>query len=122
MTVSSQAMQYDADPSTPLPDCISIVNLTPENVMLAASSEPPHMARVIAGLLFAACGGLDVAHNLVTPLCWSSWTPYAGQCVLRVVLCSVVLSCAMMCAGGCDCSVFRTVHYALSCVFCRGSQ
>jgi hypothetical protein len=25
-----------------------------------------------------ACGGLDQAHNLVTPLSWGAWTPYAG--------------------------------------------
>jgi hypothetical protein len=87
-------MQYDADPTVPLPDCIA--NLQPADVLVAgksssssssrsSSTAKEHMARVIAGLLYVACGGLDAAHNLVTPLCWGSWTPYAGkqQCCAR---------------------------------------
>lgn len=81
MTVTSLPMQYDADPIVPLPDCIA--GLQPADVLPAGSSSSSstgreHMARVIAGLLYVACGGLDAAHNLVTPLCWGSWTPYAG--------------------------------------------
>lgn len=78
MKVSSLAMQYDADPTTPLPACLQ--GLTPADVVSRSSDASCHMARVIAGLLYAACGGLDHAHNLITPLCWGSWTPYAGQC------------------------------------------
>jgi hypothetical protein len=81
MAVTSASMQYDAEPTTPLPACIQ--GLTPADVLpqhsSSSSSSSSHMARVIAGLLFAACGGLDAAHNLVTPLCWGSWTAYAGQ-------------------------------------------
>jgi hypothetical protein len=33
---------------------------------------------VILALLYVACGGLDQAHNIITPLSWSSWTPYSG--------------------------------------------
>jgi hypothetical protein len=74
-------MQYDAEPTTPLPDCIQ--GLSPADVVPKSSSSDAaasHMARVIAGLLYVACGGLDIAHNLVTPLCWGSWTPYGGEC------------------------------------------
>jgi hypothetical protein len=77
MTVSSLAMQYDAEPTTPLPDCLQ--GLSPAAVAPSSSSATADMAKVIAGLLFAACGALDHSHNLVTPLCWGSWTPYAGQ-------------------------------------------
>lgn len=75
MTVTSSAMQYDAEPTTPLPECIQ--GLSPSDVI--SSGGKTHMASVIAGLLYAACGGLDQAHNLVTPLCWGSWTPYGGK-------------------------------------------
>ena len=80
MTVTSSAMQYDADPTTPLPACV--LGLLPADVLpdsTSSSDARSHLARVIAGLLFAACGGLDQAHNLVTPLCWGSWTPYGGE-------------------------------------------
>lgn len=77
MTVSSLAMQYDAEPTTPLPECIQ--GLSPADVVPAQQHASSEMAKVIAGLLYAACGGLDQAHNLVTPLCWGSWTPYAGN-------------------------------------------
>ncbi len=43
------------------------------------ATEAQHHARVVAGLLHVACGGLDQAHNLVTPLCWGAPTPYAGR-------------------------------------------
>ncbi|EFJ48918.1 hypothetical protein VOLCADRAFT_117381 [Volvox carteri f. nagariensis] len=43
-----------------------------------AAAAAEHYARVVAGLLYVACGGLDQAHNLVTPLCWGSPTPYGG--------------------------------------------
>jgi hypothetical protein len=76
MTVSSLAMQYDAEPTTPLPECIQ--GLSPADVVSSQQHASSDMAKVIAGLLYAACGGLDQAHNLVTPLCWGSWTPYAG--------------------------------------------
>lgn len=95
MSVTSTAMQYDADPTVPLPDAVR--GLNPEDCMLtvsgrgrpaaaAAAARPPdaataheHTARIVAAALYAACGGLDAAHNLVTPLCWGSWTPYAGE-------------------------------------------
>uniref|UniRef100_A0A383W348 Uncharacterized protein n=1 Tax=Tetradesmus obliquus TaxID=3088 RepID=A0A383W348_TETOB len=82
MTITSLPMQYDADSTVPLPDCIA--GLQPADVLPTSSSSSSstgreHMARVIAGLLYVACGGLDAAHNLVTPLCWGSWTPYAGK-------------------------------------------
>lgn len=77
MTVSSLAMQYDAEPTTPLPECIQ--GLSPADVVPTQHQASSEMAQVIAGLLYAACGGLDHAHNLVTPLCWGSWTPYAGN-------------------------------------------
>eukprot|EP00878_Enallax_costatus_P020521 GHUV01021698.1.p2 GENE.GHUV01021698.1~~GHUV01021698.1.p2 ORF type:complete len:198 (+),score=16.56 GHUV01021698.1:477-1070(+) len=76
MTVTSQPMQYDAEPCTTLPECIR--GLTAEDVVTDKAAAESHMARVIAGLLYTACGGLDQAHNLVTPLCWGSWTPYGG--------------------------------------------
>jgi hypothetical protein len=77
MLVSSIPMQYEAQPTAPLPACLQ--GLQPEDVVANCSTErKAHYARVILGLLHAACGGLDVAHNLVTPLCWGSWTSYAG--------------------------------------------
>lgn len=78
--------------SAHLPDVIQ--GLTPQDVLPQPSSQqepiPPdasspctteaqHHARVVAGLLYMACGGLDQAHNLVTPLCWGAPTPYAGR-------------------------------------------
>lgn len=93
MSVTSTTMQYDADPTVPLPDAVR--GLHPEDCMptvsghgppVAAAARPPdaataheHTARIVAAALYAACGGLDAAHNLVTPLCWGSWTPYAGE-------------------------------------------
>ena len=86
MTVNSQPMQYDADPSTTLPECIQ--GLAAEDVVTDKAAAESHMARVIAGLLYAACGGLDQAHNLVTPLCWGSWTPYGGeQLIILLTIC-----------------------------------
>ncbi|KAF8057658.1 hypothetical protein HT031_006007 [Scenedesmus sp. PABB004] len=80
MTVGSQAMQYDASPTTPLPPCAQ--GLAPEHVLppsrAAGAPLREHLGRVIAGALLAAVGGLDAAHNAVTPLCWGSWTSYAG--------------------------------------------
>lgn len=100
MTVSSLAMQYDAEPTTTLPDCTQ--GLSPADVAPSSSSEPSHMAKVIAGLLYAACGGLDQAHNLVTPLCWGSWTPYAGK-----MLCDIFLY--RWHVRGCRCRCIRLV-------------
>ena len=79
VTVSSLAMQYDSEPTTPLPECVQ--GLKPIDVVANSNDSSSHMAVVIAGLLYAACGGLDHAHNLVTPLCWGSWTPYGGATV-----------------------------------------
>lgn len=76
-TITSQAMQYDADPTTELPACIH--GLKPADVVPNSAYASSHMAQVITALLYVACGGLDQAHNLVTPLCWGSWTPYAGE-------------------------------------------
>lgn len=83
MTVTSTPMQYDAEPTVPLPAVIQ--GLSPADVLpgggnSSGGSTAAHMARVIAGLLYVAVGGLDAAHNLVTPLCWGSWTPYSGVC------------------------------------------
>eukprot|EP00879_Flechtneria_rotunda_P017591 GHRR01018441.1.p1 GENE.GHRR01018441.1~~GHRR01018441.1.p1 ORF type:complete len:234 (+),score=41.77 GHRR01018441.1:195-896(+) len=77
LTVTSQHMQYDAEPSTPLPACIE--GLTPADVLPPGTPADAHIGRVIAGLLYVACGGLDHAHNLITPLCWGSWTAYSGN-------------------------------------------
>jgi hypothetical protein len=88
MTVTNLPMQYEAEPTVPLPNCIA--GLLPGDILPAGKSSSSsssssssvareHMARVVAGLLYVACGGLDAAHNLVTPLCWGSWTPYAGK-------------------------------------------
>ncbi|KAI8467199.1 MAG: hypothetical protein J3K34DRAFT_44084 [Monoraphidium minutum] len=82
MAAASQAMQYDAAPTTPLPACAA--GLGPDDVLPPPpatkrdSAARQQYARVIAGVLYVAVGGLDQAHNLVTPLCWSSWTPYGG--------------------------------------------
>lgn len=76
MTVTSQCMQYDAEPSTPLPDVAR--SLTPDDCRIAPGSRSRH-ADCIAGALLAAVGGLDAAHNIVTPLSWRSFTPYAGK-------------------------------------------
>lgn len=70
MCVTSQMMQYDAAPSTPLPDCAR--GLTPDDVLPRAGRggscggaggntgvRREHYARVIAALLYAAVGGLD---------------------------------------------------------------
>jgi hypothetical protein len=81
MTVTSLPMQYDADPTVQLPECIAGLqpaDVLPNGSSSSSSTARKHMAQVIAGLLYVACGGLDAAHNLVTPLCWGSWTPYAG--------------------------------------------
>ncbi|PNH08206.1 hypothetical protein TSOC_005291 [Tetrabaena socialis] len=83
--LQSIPMMYDADVAqSHLPPVVQ--GLTPEDVLppqqqrhavdpLAAE----HYARVVAGLLYVACGGLDQAHNLVTPLCWGAATPYGGR-------------------------------------------
>ncbi|KIY99370.1 hypothetical protein MNEG_8592 [Monoraphidium neglectum] len=74
MRVTSQAMQYDASPSTQLPPCAA--SLTPDEALPPPSGGAgdsvarQHYGRVIAALLYA--------HNLVTPLCWGSWTAYGG--------------------------------------------
>lgn len=93
MTVSSLAMQYDAEPTTPLPECTQ--GLSPADVAPSSSSATSDMAKVIAGLLYAACGGLDHSHNLVTPLCWGSWTPYAGNVTWHLLLQQMPWACSM---------------------------
>lgn len=67
-------MQYESEPTAPLPPCVH--GLSPRDV--APAPEQDHMARVVAALLYLAVGGLDQAHNLVTPLCWGSRTAYGG--------------------------------------------
>eukprot|EP00877_Chromochloris_zofingiensis_P002972 jgi/Chrzof1/12676/Cz07g03120.t1 len=75
MSVSSVHMQYEKDPTVPLPECVR--GLQPKDVAQGSTSDSD-FAKVIAALLYVACGGLDEAHNLITPLSWGSWTPYAG--------------------------------------------
>ncbi|GLC49681.1 hypothetical protein PLESTB_000275100 [Pleodorina starrii] len=85
MRLQSIPMIYEADCSSAhLPAAVQ--GLTPEDVMPPPSqrrgADPQaaeHFARVVAGLLYVACGGLDQAHNLVTPLCWGAPTPYGGK-------------------------------------------
>ncbi|GLI71328.1 hypothetical protein VaNZ11_016449 [Volvox africanus] len=85
MRLQSIPMMYEADVSSGhLPAVIQ--GLTPADVMPPPSQRrstdavaADHFARVVAGLLYVACGGLDQAHNLVTPLCWGAPTPYAGK-------------------------------------------
>lgn len=38
-----------------------------------------HFAQVAIALLYLACGGLDEAHNLVTPLSWPLKTDFGGK-------------------------------------------
>ncbi|KAG2497302.1 hypothetical protein HYH03_004885 [Edaphochlamys debaryana] len=84
MRLSSIPMIYDSSVSSAhLPAAVQ--GLTPADVLPPPAqrrgTDPvaaEHFARVVAGLLYAACGGLDQAHNLVTPLCWGAPTPYAG--------------------------------------------
>jgi hypothetical protein len=54
--------------------------LRPEDVLPRGRAAPrtQHMGAVVAALLYLAGGGLDQAHNLVTPLCWGSHTAYGG--------------------------------------------
>ncbi|GIL62505.1 hypothetical protein Vafri_16718 [Volvox africanus] len=85
MRLQSIPMMYEADVSAGhLPAVIQ--GLTPADVMPPASQRrstdaaaADHFARVVTGLLYVACGGLDQAHNLITPLCWGAPTPYAGK-------------------------------------------
>ncbi len=79
MSLQSIPMEYEAQPYAPLPDVIQ--GLEAKDVLPAGSSAPStqHMDAVVAGLLYVACGGLDQAHNLVTPLCWGSYTTYGGK-------------------------------------------
>ena len=75
MTVTSQPMQYESDPTTPLPACLQ--GMTAEDVVLKGKQKTD-FNDVILALLYVACGGLDQAHNIITPLSWGSWTSYAG--------------------------------------------
>ncbi|KXZ47721.1 hypothetical protein GPECTOR_33g603 [Gonium pectorale] len=85
MRLSSQPMIYEADvTSSHLPAVVQ--GLTAADVLpppSRRSGKDPvaaeHWARCVAGLLYVACGGLDQAHNLVTPLCWGAPTAYAGR-------------------------------------------
>jgi len=75
MKLESRPMIYDSDPPTPLPDVC--VGLTPNDVKPSPDAHP-HWAIVCTALLYAACGGLDHSHNLVTPLSWGAPTSYGG--------------------------------------------
>lgn len=77
ITVTSQSLQYDAEPTTPLPNVAR--GLTPDDCRVAGSAPGSRHADCLAGALLTACGGLDAAHNIVTPLSWGSFTPYAGK-------------------------------------------
>eukprot|EP00983_Pelagomonas_calceolata_P082111 1155816-Pelagomonas_calceolata.AAC.5 len=57
--------------------------LTPNDVKPSPDAHP-HWAIVCTALLYAACGGLDHSHNLVTPLSWGAPTSYGGP-PIRVV-------------------------------------
>ncbi|GFR52205.1 hypothetical protein Agub_g14745, partial [Astrephomene gubernaculifera] len=84
MRLQSTPMMYDADVSSShLPAAVQ--GLAPADVMPpeaerrgADPTAAEHYARVVAALLYVACGGLDQAHNLVTPLSWGAPTPFAG--------------------------------------------
>jgi hypothetical protein len=63
-------MEYDREPyAAQLAQLLQ--GLRPEDVLPPGAAAPatPHMDRVVAALLYLAGGGLDQAHNLVTPLC-----------------------------------------------------
>ncbi|GAX75995.1 hypothetical protein CEUSTIGMA_g3438.t1 [Chlamydomonas eustigma] len=51
------------------------------NTVQAFPAPARHFADVLAALMFVGGGGLDYAHNLVTPLSWGSRTNYAGPSV-----------------------------------------
>jgi len=74
LPLAGLAMSYlgDGDLVSALPPCVA--GLTPAECGDADS----HYSRVVCALCYLAMGGLDEAHNLVTPLSWGSRTMYAG--------------------------------------------
>ena len=50
---------------------------------LDGDAVPPHALAVLKAALYTGIGGLDEAHNLVTPLSWGAPTPFAGPPVRR---------------------------------------
>jgi hypothetical protein len=80
--LASIAMMYEPAPGTPLPEVVeglTTSDVLPRGTSNATDNAAEHYARVIAALTYLTCGGLDHAHNLVTPLCWGSATHYAGR-------------------------------------------
>lgn len=81
-------MAYEKDAAAPLPPALQggltaadVLPPPPPSPSAAGGGDPTHRshyAAVVMALLYVAGGGLDAAHNLVTPYCWGSWTPYAG--------------------------------------------
>jgi hypothetical protein len=61
MTVTSQLMQYDAAPSTPLPECLS--SLTPADVQLPGTKQPDYAAVLLAALQ-VSCSCVTVCRGM----------------------------------------------------------
>eukprot|EP00798_Chlamydomonas_sp_ICE-L_P004084 gene4084-14184_t len=79
MQLTSGTMMYyepNQDLHTPLPAVAD--SLSPATVSQGCMKDSG-FSLVVAGLLYLALGGLDHAHNLVTPLCWGSPTNYGGK-------------------------------------------
>ncbi len=83
LALTSIPMEYTAQPAAPLPSIAA--GLSPADVMpagatsTAAAGQLPDEATVITALLYLALGGVDQAHNLVTPLSWGAPTNYGGR-------------------------------------------
>lgn len=84
--VRNQVMEYKAEPSrSPLATC-GIPELAPGGTKatqllvagLRAKGADADKAEVAAAVLCLMLGGLDEAHNLVTPHCWATPTTFSG--------------------------------------------
>lgn len=74
--LKSIPMIYDAHPAYPLPEVAQGLQVSD---VIEGSACQSHMAKVVLALMYVACGGLDLAHNLVTPMSWGSYTDYGGN-------------------------------------------
>eukprot|EP00026_Physarum_polycephalum_P018279 Phypoly_transcript_19809.p1 GENE.Phypoly_transcript_19809~~Phypoly_transcript_19809.p1 ORF type:complete len:217 (+),score=21.88 Phypoly_transcript_19809:52-702(+) len=50
---------------------------------LDLDSKNKDMEKVVLGLLYLGCGGVDEAHDIVTPYSWSSPTSFSGPPILK---------------------------------------